>query len=401
MKAILTRLLFVFLQFPLFFLFGVNLGQAQVISVEELIESVSLSKSVEKAFSYQFENEVAGYLPGEKYFAARTADDLNIFDAKGRVQNLANSESAFIIRRFLDNRDLFFADMQKPDGRYECGLFHLDGTPAIILPFFIYNVSPGGRFFYHECTGDGSAGEIPIYDENGDRSFGVPNGLECQVTAPSDSQLIVFQHETLSLWDVKAKQTIWVSDIPGGDCQASSMFKITYSVDGNIIVVRDQNSWHCFDFQGNFLWAHRPDGGKRRGLINMVGVCREDGRIVVTVNEGNSIEATIFSRRGDLLDKPRIELGPNCHFSANVSPLTADFSGDFVLLPFQATHGDIRMRVTGILYYDGSKWTSAAIEGAWYVLNYAKSEYTLIGFSEIAATEIKAFTMKQRGLRNE
>jgi hypothetical protein len=191
------------------------------------------------------------------------------------------------------------------------------------------------------------------------------------------------------LWNVNTGQKIWESDIPEEDYFTDSAFKITYSVKANIIVVRNMIGCHCYDFQGNFLWAQESPGNNRH--INMVGVSEENGNVVITANEG-LIKINIFGRDGDLLSEPEIPLGPDCRFSANVTHGTAEVFPNFILVPFMASTVDDRKRVTGILYYDDSEWIAGVIEGSWYLLRSSNDECTLIGLNK-ETRKLSAFSI--------
>lgn len=373
-----------------FFTYITATAQSEIITIEEFIQTINPAKSVDEAFSYELGDKIIGHQYSNRYFAARTAHSISIFDAKDRIQNFPVNNSLFLINRFLEEKGLVFASAQREGEDFMRGLFRLDGTPVKTYSIPDIYPSPGGEFFYTPCSMLGTH-PIIIYDYDGEMLFQIPITYACQVTATSDLRLIVLHHKSLSLWDFNAMGKIWESNIPRDDYYTDSAFKITHSVKNDIIVVRDMFSLHCFDFQGNFLWGHEGLGDNK--YIDMVGVSNEDGRVAVSAIETDMLRVNQFSREGELLEESTIDLGPNCRYSVSVNPGIANVFQDFVLLGFKARCGQEKKRVTGILYRNGAGWISAVIDGAWYLLRSSENDYVLIGIDG-NESKISAFSIR-------
>ena len=366
-------------------------GYCQVISIEEFLETILPLQSVDTSFSYIPGEKILGYQYGDRYFSTRTSRDIDIFDTNGRIQYFPLNNSLFLVNAFIENKNLIFASAQQKGNNFIKGLFRFDGTPVKAYSNPDIYPSPGGKYFYTQCSMLDTY-PISIYDYDGSSLFTVPVSHECQVMAPSDSQLIILHYKSLSLWDIKSKQKIWESNIPRDDYYTDSAYRITYSIERNIIAVRDAVGCYCFDFQGNFLWGKEGIGGNK--FIKFVGVSKTDGNVVVAAVESNLIRANIFSRDGDLIEEITLDLGPNCSYAVSVNPGVAEVFPDFVIIGFKANIGpNKKIRVTGILYHADTTWMSAIIYGSWHILQSADNDFVLIGFDE-NDSKVSAFNFR-------
>ncbi len=347
------------------------------------------SKTVTQVYYHKFTEDIKGYKRGTDFFAIRTSSSIKIFNSDGELQTTFTPESRMIVKKFIENKNIFFGYARNEAGKSICGIFDFDGSPIKIYSNPHILPSPSGEYFYTQCSME-SSGPIYVYDKNGDMSFRIPIQFECQVSAPSDSQLIVLHDKFLSLWDVNTGQEIWQSNIPREDYFTDSAFDMAFSVKNNIIAVRDEISCHCFDFQGNYLWGQDPLEKYKR--INMIGVSEDNGKVLITTNYGGAINVYLFNRDSSLFLETEINLGPDCIFAANVT-WVADVFDNFVLIGFKARVDHERKRVTGILYFNGSEWISAVIDGRWDLHKSAQGEYTLAGLRRYT-NEIMAYSIK-------
>jgi len=388
-------------------LFGVSISFSQVITIEEFFQTTMPSKTVIKTFSHGLKDAFYSSQHSRKILSVtngriKTFDtptgifedeqpaDIDLYDSKGKILTIPVEAQIRGIESFLTNNNRFAAYKQSEDNEFIYGIFEIDGSLVKSVKNIEVRASPGGEFYYTLATGDGSPGHIAIYDDSGNIKFRIPEVSEFQTEAPSDSQLIVQDHKFLSLWDINAMRKVWESNILREDYYTDTAFKISYSVKANIIVVRDMFGCHCFDFQGNFLWAQEGLGSNKR--INMVGVSDEDGKLVVTALESNSIRVNIFSRIGILLKEIWIDIGNNCRYSGRWNSI-ADVFPEYILLRFMARVGEKKVHVTGILYYNDYDWIPLFVQGFWYLLEDEDESYTLIGFEQ-EDKEIIAFSIK-------
>lgn len=371
-----------------FFVLMASVGRSEVISIEEFLRVSMASKSVTQVYSYDFAEDIKGYKSGNGLFAVRTSSSIKIFNSEGEIQTFTPT-SRMVIMEFLENKNMFFASTQNESGDYVRGLFKLDGSPIKFYSNPYVLPSPGGEYFYTGCSML-SSGPIYVYDKEDNFNFQIPIRFECQVSAPSDSQLLVLHHKSLSLWDVNTGQEIWQSNIPREDYFTDSAFDMAFSVKNDIIAVRDAISCHCFDFQGNYLWGQDPV--ENNNLVNMIGVSKDDGKVLITTNAGEAINVYLFNRDGSLLLKTEINLGPGCYFSANVTWIAEVFD-KFVLIRFKAMVNNENKQVTGILFYNGSDWISAVLDGRWDLHKSAQGEYTLVGLKR-ETNELMAYSIK-------
>ncbi len=372
-----------------FFVLMASVGRSEVISIEEFLRTVMASKTATQIYSHNFEEVIKGYKRGNDFFAVQTSSRIHIFNSEGELQNTITPKSRMVVREILENKSMLFASTQNESGEHVRGLFKLDGTPVRMYSNRNIFPSPGGEYSYTRCSME-SSGPIYVYDKEENLNFKIPLRFECQVSAPSDSQLIVLHDKSLSLWDVNTRQEIWHSNIPNEDYYTDSAFDMAFSVKNDIIVLRNMHNCYCYDFQGNYLWGQDGPGDNNR--INMIGVSKDDGKVLITTNAPGVINVDLFNRDGSLFLETEINLGPDCIFAANVT-WVADVFDNFVLIGFKAKVGHERKRVTGILYYNGSNWISAIIDGRWDLHKSAQGKYTLVGLMR-ETNELMAYSIK-------
>ena len=364
-------------------------GYCEVISIEEFLRVNMASKTITQVYYHKFTEDIKGYKRGNDFFAIQTSSSIKIFNSEGELQNTITPKSPMVVREFLENKNMFFASTQNESGEHVRGLFKLDGSPVRMYSNRNIFPSPGGEYSYTRCSMV-SSGPIYVYDKEENLNFKIPIRFECQVSAPSDSQLIVLHDKSLSLWDVNTGQEIWQSNIPNEDYYTDSAFDMAFSVKNDIIVLRNMHNCYCYDFQGNYLWGQVDPSYNTR--INMIGVSKDDGKVLITINDGGAINVYLFNRDGSLFLETEINLGPDCIFAANVT-WVADVFDNFVLIGFKALVDHERKRVTGILYFNGSEWISAVIDGRWDLHKSAQGEYTLVGLKR-ETNKLIAYSIK-------
>ncbi len=298
----------------------VNPVKAELISIDDFLQTHMQSKSVNKLFSSELKDGFYSTTYSKRYLAitnfisktVKTPDGtrdikepskIDIFNSQRFLFTIPNDSKAHGLKWILDDVNAFLAFYKKDDGHSGLGLYETDGQLVKKLPVsYIVCASPTGKFFFRSISNHLN-GLVRVYDENGKYYFKIPTIHDYQIEPATDSTLIVLHYKSVALWDVKNKKMLWENNIPRDDFITDmSGFKILYSVPADIIVVRDLIRLYCFDFQGNFLWSQEGFRGFRD--INMLGVSEKDGMVAVS----NTIDVNLYDRDGNLL----VELDGKC-----------------------------------------------------------------------------------------
>lgn len=388
MKAILTRLLFATIILSLYFLLAADFGQSQVISMEEFLRENLASKEVTRVYHHEFTEDIKRYKGGDDFFAVQTESDIKIFNSEGELQSAFTPKSRMMVMDFLENKNMFFARTQNEAGKNVSGIFELDGSPVKIYSSNRILPSPGGKFFYDECSMVGT-GPTGVFETHGGMSFVIPTWFECQASAPSDSQFLLLHHKSLSLWDVTTGQELWNSTIPDEKYNTSSAYDMAYSEKNNIIAFHNGKGCYCFDFQGNYLWDLNYYGS--RTLIHKIGVSKDDGKVLIYSSGEESNHITLCNRDGSMFLDTTLKPGPGVRFMGGFSTL-ADVFDDFIVLKYTARFDDKKTGVTAILYPNGDDWASALVDGLWDFYKSTNGEYTISGYTE-DTDEVMAYSI--------
>lgn len=387
-------------------------GQAEMITVEEFFQTAMPSKTVIKTFSHSLRDDFYSSVYSSKYLAVvnshkrivekstgpmeiNSPAEIDIFSAQGRILTLSREERKARISGFIIGSTDYFVFERPLEDRREVVIYEMDGKLVKLLTGFKFvSVSPGGKYLYRS----GPDEQIGIFYTDGQERFRITSKGSMYAKAASDSTLLVLDYKSLSLWNIDSRQKLWESDIPDERFSVEGSSSISYSSSADIIVASHLLGCYCFDFQGNFLWSEEDfnyaDRNKKFVTLIMAGVSKENGTVAIVSFErpGNSLVVNLFNREGGLLERFEINLSPDLSFTGNWGRIAYVFD-EYVLLHFMAGIKQDRKHVTGILYYDGQHWTSAVIDGFWYLLDPEKEIKTLIGFDS-KSKAVSAFSIK-------
>jgi hypothetical protein len=381
--------------------------QAEMITIEEFFQTAMPSKTVIKTFSHSLRDGFYSSVYSSKYLAVvnsheRIVDkstgpmeigspaEIDIFSAQGRILTLTREEKKARISGFIIDSTDYFVFERPLEDRREVGIYEMDGKLVKLLTGFKFvSVSPGGKYFYHS----GPDEQIGIFCTDREERFQITSKGSVYAKAASDSTLLVLDYRSLSLWDIDSQQKLWESDIPSLRFSVEGSSSISYSSSADIIVASHLLGCYCFDFQGNFFWSEEnfnyADMSKEFVTLIMAGVSKENGTVAIVSfeRESDALLVRLFNREGELQERFEINLSPDLSFTGNWGRIAYVFE-EYVLFHFMAGG-----HVTGILYYNGQNWTSAVIDGFWYLLDPEKEIKTLIGFDS-KSNAISAFSIK-------
>ena len=364
-------------------LFIIPNSYAQVISIEEFLRLNVKSGDLAKSTELNLDSEIVGWSnegPQKDEIATfRNANTVDIFSANKLVSSLSTVDFPIGIKGFvaIDSTYKFYAYKQSGNENYEFGLFNLDGTLFKSISEAGLKFSPHAKFLYKPCSME-NLSPISVFNLDGDEVFTISPESECQVVAPTDSQLIVSQKKLLSMWSIDSKEMIWETEIPRSNYYTDAAFEILYSVKNNIIVARDSFGCYCFDFNGSFLWSQ--EGINENREINMVGISKDEGNILIAAQSSNSIEAILFDQNGTNLKEFEIPIHITAYLTFN-----ADVYKDLFLLRFWGKGDSIQKRklVTIIAININNEWICMPVKGAWYLLtSVIPPKRVLIGFGD-------------------
>lgn len=386
----------------------VNPVKAELISIDNFLQTYMQIKSVNKLFTSELKDGFYSTTYSKRYLAitnfisktVKTTDGtrdikepskIDIFNSQRFLFTIPNDSKAHGLKWLLDDVNKFLAFYKKDDGRSGLGLYGMDGQLGKKLPVsFMVCASQTGKF-YCGSTSNHLNGPVHVYDENGNYYFKISTKRDYQIEAATDSTLIVLHYKSVALWDVKNKKMLWEKNIPRDDFITDmSGFKIMYSILADIIVVRDLIGLYCFDFQGNFQWSQEGFRGFKD--INMLGVSEKDGMVAVS----NTIDVNLYDRDGNLLVELDGDFSQDISMAGNWGHVM-DVFPDYMLIRYLARtiEGDKlgKMHVTRIYYYNGNKWITGVVDGFWYLLDSDIPEKTLIGFDSVT-NFISAYSVK-------
>jgi len=383
----------------------------QVISIDEFLQTNLASREITETFSYDCPDRYYTSTYSDKYLSITLSQPRTIntdkgsrkvydpyrvviFNSQGELLNIQPEYEQFRVAGFLEGESDYYVLQQWSGNNGEVGVYDMEGN--LVKPLncggYIY-CSPTGKFYYHS----GFESLLDIYDDKGDRLFGIPTVPEQFVaTAVSDSTLLVLKGTTLSFWNIKTQKIIWESDIPGKQGSIVDLSShIEFSIPGNTIALQSDYGCYCFDFQGDFLWADE-DYGFNKNNVKYTGVSKSSGDVVIIYDEfknQHSRFARFFNHEGILLGEHEIESGDDVKFAGTPSS-TAMVFDDYIFVLISVAINDQNSEIaTCILYKENDHWISTLVSGFWYLLKNDRQEREIIGY-DLNSGQVRGFQKK-------
>ncbi len=369
---------------------------AQVISIEEYLNSAMADKQSGLKYSKDFDGNYYSTFVTREYVAIREQSLYPKNVDKGQMENIykphkisflsgenklaeldLNGEN-YMVKGVIKSEDEdLFIYTSRVDGKYCSSIRKLDGSLISILncPPFV-TCSPGGVYYYNSRANDG----LSIYDEYGNFIFAIPCIGSYSAKAVSDSLILVLDANSLSMWDISYKSVIWKTEIPSPSFKLSGNSIIKFSLLHNIIAVNGLYGCYCFDFNGNFLWQKEYDSNQER--LQMLGISSFSGELV-TIRQDYNLKNSIiefFTVDGKLRTNKKMNWinSQNAFREWDKDLLIFE---DIIMVPCISGNYNTRDYYTSIITFENDEPQITNIAGFWYFLESKTGETHIVGFS--------------------
>jgi hypothetical protein len=301
--------------------------------------------------------------PGEIYLIGR----------EGLINKFGN-ELRTNIFRILPRKQWFYMNETTSSGSIRLTVQDFNGSiVGVIENKGLLELSPGGKFAYPMVSME-STRPLKILDFEGSLIFRIPHRFEYQVQAVSDSEVLVLEEKTLSMWDVVQGKKLWDRQIPRDNFFTDTAFRILYSDESGIIVARDMYGCYCFDISGSLLWYRDGLNGQR--MINAVGLS-DDGTTAIGVILPDGIQMKTLDKSGNERETLIFSFGPEVSFKGNWG-FEIDVFSEVRLQRFLSREGSNSVHVTAIAIKENKQWITGVVEGLWFYLP-ASENAVLVG----------------------
>jgi hypothetical protein len=354
-----------------------TIAAAQLVQIEDFINQNLSTKKMTSVFKQDMSGPLYTASHTGEYVAvaatqeittdtgqpARRPAEIYLVGPDGLVGEFQNEQKTNIFR-ILPERQWLYLNEIAPSGLSRLTIWDFDGDNlGVIDGKGLLDLSPGGVFAYTMVSME-SERPLHILDLEGNLIFKVPRRYEYQVQAVSDSEVVVLEEKTLSLWNISQGEKSWSVDVPREKFYVDTAFKIMYSIESHIIAVRDMYGCYCFDFSGSLLWYREIP----TRLQQMVGMgLAQDGVVAFSTVSSSGLEVKTVDKGGTTLQETNCLFGPGIGFSGCWGS-EIDVLDGVVLERFVVREGSNRRHATAVAVEYSGHWSTTLLEGLWFAL---------------------------------
>ncbi len=372
---------------------------AQLISIDEYLNSAMADKQIELTYSENIEGVYYSTVLSDKYIAITEAsllaktfekyethsfqipEDIHILSSSNKQLNLKIDSSNFKVTGFFtsDGED-YFIHSKLFNNKHRANICNMRGEHirALNCPPEV-RCSPSGKYFYLKRE----TSALPVYDEIGNKKF----YIEClgdYVAEPvNDSMLLVLDAKYLSLWNINTEQEIWKIEVPFSTFKVIGRSVIKHSVKNNLIVFNDWDECFAFDFLGKFLWRLEFDD-KKDAMLLMIGI-NENSKELVTIKRDYNVRnlvASFFDCNGSLKNELNLQVNSSegSYIAWNTNLLVYD---NYLIAPLLSTDWSNPEYVTSIISLTKQDPEVFNVEGFWYPLTDNNDNMAFVGVTSV------------------
>ncbi len=381
---------------------------AQVISIEEFIQSAMADKQLELNYAINTEGVFYAAISTDNYIIfeeaklySRTSQahgdvriskphKIHILSTENSMTEFnLNGENYIVQGLFTADDEDYFIYSAKMNDNFGAQLYSIDGIfiRTLNCPANV-KCSPGGKYYYEER---GQMG-FGIYDELGNFKFNINCLGEFFSKAVSDSYLLVLDAKSLALWDINSKRIVWKSDIPNTSYKISGLSIISFSEQHDLILFNAYDGCYCFNFHGDFLWFKDIDRNYSR--FQTFGISESNGEIMVLIANSAimDLELNIFDKNGNLNKQIPLQV-QNSQELLGAWDSELMVYDDYIVIPYITGHQNDRKCYSSILALSDNQLSIYNIYGFWYLLKINQNQLCFIGY-ESNQESIKSYGIR-------